>query len=110
MLITDQDGGPVEVDELDAAGLLAVFGDNKRTARAAERDRMRLVHQWCVVHPATRDGGVATFDPDGLPGVLHEDESLGGHGCPAVAAFSPEPVAAALGIGKVPVRQLFADT
>ena len=111
MLITDQDGEPVELDELDPAGLLAVLGDNKRTARAADRDRMRLVNQWCNVHPARHDpDGVATFDPTGLPGILHHDESLGGQGCPPVAAFAPEPVAAVLGIGKVPVKQLFADT
>ena len=111
MLITGQDGAPVELDELDAAGLLDVLGDNKRVARAADRDRMRLVNQWCVVHPARHDpDGIATFDPSGLPGVLHQDESLGGQGCPAVAAFAPEPVAAALGIGKVAVKQLFADT
>ena len=111
MLITDPQGEPVELDELDAAGLLEVLGDNKRTLRASDRDRMRLVNQWCIVHPARHDAdGIATFDPSGLPGVLHEDESLGGEGCPAVAAFTPEPLAATLGLGKVAAKHLIADT
>src|SRR6476646_3383738 len=110
MLITDQYGEAAELDELDAAGLLAVLGGNKRAARAADRDRLRLVNPWCVLHPATRDDGVATLDPSGLPGVLHHDESLGGDGCPDVAAFSPEHLAATLGIGKVTAKQLISDT
>ena len=109
MLITDPQGDPVELDELDAAGLLEVLGDNKRTLRAADRDRMRLVHQWCVLHPATRAGGIATWHPDGLPGDLWADESLGGQGCLPVAASTPAPLAAVLGPGKHAATQLIAD-
>ncbi len=62
-----------------------------------------------MLHPATDEGGVATFDPSGLPGVLHREESLGGEGCPPVAAFTPESLAATLGLSKHAAGQLVAD-
>ncbi|WP_180935902.1 hypothetical protein [Nocardioides ungokensis] len=60
----------------------------KLDARAAERGKLRIAAQWCVVHPATADTGIATW---GGASLLDEDESLGGDGTPAVSAFAPEP-------------------
>ncbi len=74
-----------------------------------ERAKLRLAAQWCVLHPATADTGVATWAGDALPGVLHQDESLGGEGTPAVSAFAPEPVAAALGVSTLTGMKLIAD-
>ncbi|MFC4812966.1 hypothetical protein, partial [Paenibacillus sp. GCM10023250] len=55
---------------------------------------------------ATADTGVATW---GGPSVLLTDESLGGDGAPAVAAFAPGPVAATLGISTAAGMALIAD-
>ncbi|GAA2154942.1 hypothetical protein GCM10009844_41470 [Nocardioides koreensis] len=102
MLEVDAMGQPVVVEDLDPDWLLALLDDAKIAARVAERSKLRLAAQWCVRHPATTDTGVATWAGDALPGVLHEDESLGGEGTPAVSAFAPEPVAAALGVSTLP--------
>ena len=98
MLEVDAMGQPVVVEDLDADWLLALLEEKKYASRADERGKLRLAGQWCVLHPATADTGVATWAGDALPGVLHQDESLGGEGTPAVSAFAPEPVAAALGV------------
>ena len=86
------------VEDLDADRLLAVLEQRKLGARAAERGKLRLAAQWCVLHPATADTGVATWAGD-VPArrASASDESLGGEGTPAVSAFAPEPVAATLG-------------
>ncbi len=110
MLITDAWGEPVELDELDGAGLLSVLEGERLRGRGVERDKLRVAAQWCVLHPATADAGVACWDPSGLPGVLTEDESLGGEGTPAVAAFTAEPLGAALGISTHAAKKLVADT
>ena len=109
MLVTDAWGEPVELDELDAAGLLSVLDGDKLRIRGAERDKLRVAVQWCVLHPAKADIGVATWDPSGLPGVLTLDESLGGEGTPAVAAFTAAPFAAALNVSTRAGMALIAD-
>ncbi|NYD42284.1 HNH endonuclease signature motif containing protein [Nocardioides panaciterrulae] len=109
MLITDAWGEPVELDELDAAGLLSVLEGDRLRGRGVERDKLRVAAQWCVLHPATADAGVACWDPSGLPGVLTEDESLGGEGTPAVAGFAAEPLGAALGVSTHAAKKLIAD-
>ena len=109
MLEVDAMGQPVVVEDLDADWLLALLDDKKTAAREAERGKLRLAAQWCVLHPATADTGVATWAGDSLPGVLHQDESLGGDGTPAVSAFAPEPVAAALGVSTLTGMKLIAD-
>ena len=63
--------------------------------RQAELDQLQLAYQWCVLHPATPDTGTAVWGGDGH---LDADESLGGDGTPAVAAFAPEPLGLALGV------------
>ena len=86
-----------KVDDLDPSMVLAAAAATEREARMVELRRLELAVQWCVLHPATADTGVATHNPDTtLPGVLGLDESLGGDGTPAVAAFTPEPFAAAM--------------
>ncbi|GAA2153219.1 hypothetical protein GCM10009844_37420 [Nocardioides koreensis] len=109
MLEVDAMGQPVMVEDLDPDWLLALLDDAKYAARVAERSKLRLAAQWCVRHPATTDTGVATWAGDSLPGVLNQDESLGGEGTPAVSAFAPEPVAAALGVSTMTGMRLIAD-
>lgn len=106
MFETDLSGQPVVVEDLDADWVLALLGDKETAAREAERGKLRLAGQWCVLHPATADTGVATW---GGPGLLEVDESLGGEGTPAVAAFAPEPFAAALGVSTAAGMQLLSD-
>ena len=60
MFELDAMGQPVVVEDLDPAGLLAVLEQRKLGARAEERGKLRLAGQWCVLHPATADTGVAT--------------------------------------------------
>jgi hypothetical protein len=99
-----------KVDDLDASMLLAAAAATERESRMVELQRLELAVQWCVLHPATADTGVATHDPDTtLPGVLGLDESLGGEGTPAVAAITPEPFAAAMGMSPAGGTQLLAD-
>ena len=109
MFELDATGTPVAVEDLDPAALLRVLEQRKLGARAEERGKLRLAGQWCVLHPATADTGVATWAGDALPGVLNTDESLGGEGTPAVSAFAPEPVAAALGVSTLTGMKLIAD-
>ena len=75
--------------------------------RAALR-KLQLAYQWAVLHPATHGTGVATHGGPALE-VLNHDESLGGDGTPAVAAFTPETFAARLGISPGAGAQLIAD-
>ncbi|WP_180934179.1 hypothetical protein [Nocardioides ungokensis] len=87
-------GEPVEVADLDAAGLLEVLEQRKLDARAAERGKLRIAAQWCVVHPATADTGIATW---GGASLLDEDESLGGRH-PGGLRVRPRTLAATLGV------------
>jgi hypothetical protein len=109
MFETDLTGQPVLVDELDADWLLALLAEKETAAREAERGKLRLAAQWCALHPATAETGVATWGDTGLPGMRDHDESLGGEGTPLVAAFTPEPFAAALGVSTMTGMQLLAD-
>ena len=95
-----------EVGDLDPAGVLEAAADS-RTSRATGR-----VPQAPARRPLGRppprhsaDTGVETF---GGPALL-ADESLGGDGTPAVAAFTPEPFALALGMSPSAGAQLIAD-
>ena len=109
MFETDAAGQQVVVEDLDPDRLLSVLADKEHASREAERGKLRLAVQWCVLHPATADTGVATWDDHQLPGVLDADESLGGEGTPAVAAFTPEPFAAALEVSTLSGMGLLAD-
>jgi hypothetical protein len=96
------------VDDLDPAEVLACLAQAETTERMAGRDKLRLALHWCVLHPATGESGTAVWGDAGLPG-FDSEESLGGDGCPTVAAFAPEPFAAALGVSTVAGMQLLAD-
>ncbi len=97
------------VEDLGPAELLARVTGAERAERTAALDKLELALQWCVLHPATSETGSAVWGDAGLPGLSDCDERLGGDGCPAVAAFAPEPFAAALGISTVAGMQLLAD-
>jgi hypothetical protein len=97
-----------EVTDLGPAGLLAEAADNERAIRQGEVRRLDLAYEWAVRHPATTETGVATPGGPALD-VLDTPESLGGEGTPAVAAFSPEPFAAALGLSPAAGARLLGD-
>src|SRR5512135_83235 len=109
MFETDLSGQPVVVEDLDADWILALLEDKEIAGREAERGRLRLAVQWCVLHPATADTGAATWADSGAAEALNCDERIGGDGTPAVAAFTVEPFAAALGMSTAAGLQLFAD-
>jgi hypothetical protein len=96
-----------EVEDLSPAGLLEVAAVNEREIREREALRLRLAYQWAVLHPVTDGSGVET--PDGPAFDLEVPESLGGEGTPAVAAFSPEPFALALGLSPRSGAALMGD-
>jgi hypothetical protein len=50
----------LEVEDLNPAALLDLAGDNEREIREREALRLRLAHQWAVLHPATTQTGVET--------------------------------------------------
>ena len=82
--------GPVEefeVEDLDAAGVLEAAAEAERAERRASLMKLRLAYQWAVLHPATRETGVETPGGQAAFDVLTREESLGGEGTPAVAAF-----------------------
>ena len=76
MFETDLTGQPILVDELDADWLLVLLGEKETAAREAERGKLRLAAQWCALHPATADTGVATWGDTGLPGMRDDYRRL----------------------------------
>ena len=94
------------VDDLGPDALLAPSRTPRYAAAQAELDQLQLAYQWCLLHPATPDTGTATWGGDG---DLDADESLGGDGTPAVAAFAPEPLGLALGVPTSTAMTLMAD-
>ena len=109
MLETMLNGYPVEVGDLDAGWLLDLAAEAEVRERQAGRAKLRAAARWCVLHPATVESGFVTWSDTGLPGLCPEDEALGGEGTPLVAAFTPEPFAAALGLSTMSGVQLLAD-
>jgi hypothetical protein len=49
------------LDELSAAGLLACVTDVETAERRAGLGKLELALQWCVLHPATGESGVAVW-------------------------------------------------
>ena len=95
-----------EVGDLDPSGCARSRRRSRtelRTTRAFRK--LQLAAHWADLHPATTDTGVETFGG----AALLADESLGGDGTPAVAAFTPEPFALALGMSPSAGAQLIAD-
>src|SRR6478752_4173572 len=94
-----------EVGDLDPGAVLELARDNERELREREFLKLQLAAHWADLHPATANTGVETF----AGAALLADESLGGDGTPAVAAFTPEPFALALGMSPSAGAQLIAD-
>jgi hypothetical protein len=106
----DHSGGrPPGIEDLDPAGLLDALRGNEISRRQTDLDQLLMALHWCGLHPATADTGVAGWGHPALPGPLDADESLGGEGTPLVAAFTPEPFAAALGVSTCSGMALLAD-
>ena len=108
MLLVDETGAPFEVEDLDAEGVLGAARMAERQVRRAELARLELAAQWCVLHPPTPDSGYAAWSDDRVAD-LAGPETLGGEGTPGVAAFTPEPLAAALGISTHAAMALLGD-
>lgn len=108
MIETSVAGTPFEVRDLDEEWLLDAAREAEVQARMAERRKVRLAAQWCVLHeiPAGSENA-ATWADD--PGGMGCPEPLGGPGTPQLAAFSPEPFASALGISSLSGMALLAD-
>ena len=109
MLETMLNGSLVEVSSLDAEWLLDFAAEAEVRERQAGRAKLRAAAQWCVLHPATEESGFVTWSDTGIPGLCPEDEAFGAEGTPLVAAFTPEPFAAALGVSTLTGLQLLAD-
>jgi hypothetical protein len=94
------------LQDLAATALLDALADADHRARAAEREKLELTYLWALAHPATSESGTSTWGGDSF---LLADESLGGEGTPAVAAYAAEPLAVTLGISPATAQQLIAD-
>ena len=94
-----------EVGDLDPSAVLEAAVEAELAERRAALRKLELAAHWADLHPATHDTGVETFGG----AALLADESLGGDGTPAVAAFTPEPFALALGMSPSAGAQLIAD-
>ena len=94
-----------KVGDLDPVGVLEAAAEAEQPERRAAFRKLQLAAHWADLHPATADTGVETFGG----AALLADESLGGDGTPAVAAFTPEPFALALGMSPSAGAPLIAD-
>ncbi len=97
-----------EVADLDATGVLAMAAEAEQAERAAALLKLRLAHQWAVLHPATTETGVTTPTGAALD-VLTKAETLGGEGTPTVAAFTPETLALHLDLSPSAGAALIGD-
>ena len=98
-------GTPLEVDDLDAEWLLDLAREAEVQCRVAERRKLRLAAHWAALHPATPASGREEW---GNTGVLECEEAIGGEGTPSVAAFTAEPLAAALGVSTASAMNLIS--
>ena len=89
MIETDAMGAPIEVADLDAEWLLALAQEAATECWKAERRRLRLAAQWCVLHPATVESGFVTWSDTGLPGLDATEKGLGGEGTLASGGVHP---------------------
>jgi hypothetical protein len=96
-----------DLADLAAGALLSEASDVEALLREAEVHKLRVAYQWAIAHPAL----YACETPSGptLPSVLTAPETLGGAGTPTVAAFTPEPLAVALGCSPAAASTLIAD-
>jgi len=97
-----------EVAGLGPASVLEAAAEADLAERRAAVRKLELAHQWALLHPATRESGVATPVGPALD-VLDGEESLGGDGTPAVAAFTPEPFALSMGMSPSAGARMIAD-
>ncbi|MCW2797779.1 HNH endonuclease signature motif containing protein [Nocardioides sp.] len=109
MIETDRNGTAHEVDDLDGNALLVQAQDAVVAQRIAERRVLNYAARWCVLHPAKADTEAARWSELGERDVLGYDETIGGDGTPLVAAFTAEPLAAALGVSTRTGLELMAD-
>ena len=98
-------GTPVEVDGLDADWVLDLARDAELMARQAERAKLRAANRWADLHAATAESGVEVW---GNAGALECEVPIGGAGAPTLAAFSVEPLGAALGISTLSAMNLIS--
>ena len=93
------------LDDLSPEALLDLLAVEDLAERTAARNKLLIAHQWAVVHPATPESGVSTWGGE----ALLADESLGGEGCPQVAAYAAEPLAITLGVSPDTAKRLITD-
>jgi len=96
-----------DLADLADGALLSEASEVEALLREAEVHKLRIAYQWAVAHPAL-DACETPRGPS-LPSVLTAPETLGGAGTPPVAAFTPEPLAVALGCSPVSAATLLAD-
>lgn len=97
-----------DLEDLAEAALLSEASELESVIREAEVHKLRLAYQWAIAHPAL--DACETSRGPALPSVLTEPETLGGAGTPAVAAFTGEPLAVAIGCSPGSATSLLADT
>lgn len=95
-----------DVDELDAAGVLAAAFEAERAARLAEVHKLELLAVWAAMH-----GSDPTQGPEGrharrVGNVLRR---LGGEGTPGVQDFCLGEIALARGAGVMATQHALAD-
>ena len=100
-------GGLADLADLAEGALLSEASEVEALLREAEVHKLRIAYQWAIAHPALE--GCETPSGPALPAVLTSSETLGGPGTPAVAAFTPEPLAVALGCSPASASALLAD-
>ena len=77
MIEVMRQGTPVEVDGLDADGVLDLARDAELMGRQAERAKLRAANQWADLHAATAESGVEVW---GRAGALDCEVPIGGRG------------------------------
>jgi hypothetical protein len=110
-VVIDGTGSPVQLDQVDADWLLALAEDAEVQIRAAERGRLRLAAQWCVLHEVTDQTADAPAAWWGQAGGAYKgyEDRVGSAGTPMIAEFAVEPFAAALQISPTACLELLSD-
>ncbi|WP_322919400.1 HNH endonuclease signature motif containing protein [Nocardioides renjunii] len=104
---TSVEAQATDLTDLTERALLSEAAEIEAVLREGEVHKLRIAYQWAVAHPALD----SCETPEGpvLPSVLSEPETLGGAGTPAVAAFTSEPLAVALGCSPTSASSVLAD-
>ncbi|NPC40885.1 HNH endonuclease signature motif containing protein [Nocardioides sp. zg-1230] len=91
-----------EVDDLTAAGLLALARNRKAAEERAAADLLEVAARWADLHPPESIHDAASFSAAGW----EHEEPIAGEGCPLVAEFCVAELGGVLGMSSTGAKRL----